>query len=332
MTVTTNNCGAKNSLDRMVSPLSRIGWVSLILSSASTASAFHSSAREPFAMIQTTSPGSLQEDCTEFYRRGSDARKHFSTPHSRKSSSVSTRLQYRDGNDNAPTVDLSRVGSSWWSTIFASQPEASKGDQDVVDEYLEFLDRRYRRLHSDEKEEENVKPFSAVNWLRQGSPKLSEVIVSPQQQEDALYVLGVAGLASEKLLQKHSLPVEIEHKTGEPRASFTDVIDVTSENESASAVFIQKVMVPVLRVLYVAQRRKELFVNSQLRRFRSLLSRRAKSVAESLILGPVTTMNAVLEIGGGKKNIALTLAAVSTVLLLLHPVLQVAVTEGSVSP
>jgi hypothetical protein len=275
-------------------------------------------------MIQTNSPGSLRDDGTEFYRRGNDARKHSFTPHSRRFSSV----QYRAGDDDATTLVSSRVGYGWWNNMFPSQPEVSKGgDQDVVDEYLKFLDRRYRRLHSDEKGEENAKPFSAVEWLLQDSPNHSEVVVSQQQQEDALYVLGVAGLASEKLLQKHCLPVETERKR--KTAVFTDAIDVTSENDSA-VFFIQKVVVPVLRVLYFVQRRKELFVNTQLRRFRSLLSTGAKSVAKSLILGPVTTMEAVLEIGGGKKNIALTLTAVSTVLLLIRPVLKAAVTEGSI--
>jgi hypothetical protein len=285
-------------------------------------------------MIQTTSPGSLREDGTEF---GNDARKHSFTLHSRRSSSVSTRLQYRAGGGDATTLDSSsRVGSGWWNNIFPSQPEVSKGgEQDVVDEYLKFLDRRYRRLHSDEKEEENAKPFSAVSWLLQGSPNHSEVLVSQQQQEDALYVLGVAGLASEKLLQQHHLPVETEPKTATTerealRPLFTDFIDVTLKNDSASAVFILKVVVPVIRVLYVAQRRKELLVDSQIQRFRSLLSTRAKSVAKSLILGPVTTMKAILEIGGGKKNIAVTLTAVSTALLLLSPVLKAAVTERSV--
>ena len=76
--------------------------------------------------------------------------------------------------------------------------------QAVVDNYLEFLDRRYQRLHEEEEPRRDTK-FSAWKWLTQGSDD-SEPL-KQQKTDDALYVLGVAGLASEKLLQKHQLPV-----------------------------------------------------------------------------------------------------------------------------
>ena len=334
---TTPNSLYTKSVDKMilrtnhepckdVSPLSRLAWLSLILSLATRASAFQSSGGKPLAMVRTKSPGSFDNH-------------HFGKEQlSRRASSVSTRLQYRDGEDDpSVTIGASSAGSSWWGSIFSSQPAV--GEQDVVDDYLEFLDRRYRRLHSNEKEEENEKnkPFSAINWLLQGSSKQNDEVVSRQQQDDALYVLGVAGLASEKLLQKHALHVETKRETKAVKEEYSDAIyeytvDVTAESESASVVFIKKIVVPILRVIYITQRRKEIFINTQLRRLAHVLSTGTRSAARAVIRGPLTTTKAMLELVGGKKNVVRTLALVSTVLLLLRPVLKAALTEGSVTP
>ena len=294
------------------------------MSLAARSSAFHTAVREPFAMIRSASlTGSLRSDSTETYV-SNYARTH---SHSRRSSSV-TRLQFRDAKDDSTTVER-----GWFRNIFSPLPEESRDEQEVVDEYLEFLDRRYRRLHSDEKEEKST-PFSAMNWLMQGKNR-NEVLLSQQKQEDALYALGVAGLASEKLLQKHSLPVDTTAQTASPTVQaplFSDVIDVTDVSQTTSSLIIQKVFVPIIRVLYITQRRKELFVSSQLRRVLEFLSIRAKTVTKSLIRGPRATAKAIIEFGGGKENITLTLTAVYTVMLLLRPVLQAAMAESSVTP
>jgi hypothetical protein len=284
------------------------------------------------------SPGALRETGTEFYGRGNDGSKSPFSLTARDSSLLLTRLQYSDGNEaSAPLESLSTKDVKWWNSIFPNQPEIADNEQDTVDEYLEFLDRRYRRMHSTEKEEEKPKPFSAINWLLEGTPKRGEVLVSLQQEEDALYVLGVAGLASQKLLQKHHLLPEESNTATIVRPKplevvSSDVIDIDPENDSPSAMFIKMLVVPVVRILYVVQRRKELFFNAQMRRVRSVLSASARLVAKSLIYGPVSATKAVLEIGGGKQTIAVTLTVATTVLLLLRPVLKAAVTEGSYRP
>merc|ERR1711957_460682 len=99
--------------------------------------------------------------------------------------------------------------------------------------YLEFLDRRYKRPHSDEKEERakakqqdsKRKSFSAMDWLTNGGKDNADIVTSTrEQQEDALYVLGVAGLASTKLLQKHHLP--------SPSTPSQETRMITSSNET----------------------------------------------------------------------------------------------------
>jgi hypothetical protein len=310
-----------------------------MVSLASKTSAFHSSAvREPMAML--ASPGALREDSTEAY--GVDIGSRMSPLSSRsRLYSVTTRLQYRDEvHEGTTSMDFSSpAASKWWSSIFPSQPvDESNNEQDNVDDYLEFLDRRYNRLH---RNEETAKPFSAMNWLLQGpSPNRNDVVATHQQQEDALYVLGVAGLASEKLLQKHYRP---SHETTENKKEPTvrevskwldtmSVVDAEVESDTPSTLFIKKFVVPMVRTFYIIQRRKELFLGRQTQRAKSGLATVARSAAKSLIHGPVATSKAVLEIGGGKKNIALTLTVASTVFLLLRPVFKAAVAEGSVRP
>jgi len=102
-------------------------------------------------------------------------------------------LAYREQTDETIVV---RKAKGW----FHKQEEepAPSQEQQVVDDYLEFLDRRYHRLH-DEKESR----FSAWNWLMQGSGQEPLTVQADHIHDDALYVLGVANLASRKLLQKH---------------------------------------------------------------------------------------------------------------------------------
>lgn len=99
---------------------------------------------------------------------------------------------------------------TWWGSFFSSNQKGER-KQENMDKHLEFLDRRYNRLHSDEvsPKSDNGRINSAWNWLFEDS---GETEPSPrsfsQMQDDALYILGVAELASEKLLHKHRLKMQ----------------------------------------------------------------------------------------------------------------------------
>eukprot|EP00980_Cylindrotheca_fusiformis_P013935 scaffold3618_cov129-Cylindrotheca_fusiformis.AAC.35 len=289
--------------DRALSPIYGVGWMSLMLSLASRTSAFYSSTPEPLAMI---------------HREG--IRKGASTAQGRQEIST-TRLQYRDGSEDIQAVKPSMVSSSWWDKLFPSQSDSAT-EQDSVDEYLEFLDRRYNRLH----EEGEEKPFSAISWL------LEEEESSPanQQKENALYVLGVAGMASQKFLQKHphlaSENEESKLKGSKPiRVEALDAIATASEDASFGNLVIKKVLVPLVKVMYFVHRRKQVFFQ----RVRQFSTKTAKMAIRSLVYGPAKAADFILEIGGGKSNIASTLAFVSTICLLLRPLIQAVATEGS---
>jgi len=81
---------------------------------------------------------------------------------------------------------------------------SQKDDQNIVDEYLESISRRYERVHQNEsKNNRSQMGFtSALAWLN-----ADDVINDNDQSEDALFVLDLAELASVRLLHKHHLPV-----------------------------------------------------------------------------------------------------------------------------
>lgn len=140
-------------------------------------------------------------------------------PHS---SRFQTRLWFRDGDshdsqerkqehDDAIMAYISTGGKErWWSSIFSRGQ--NEGDnqfkkQENMDKHLEFLDRRYNRLRRDE----SPKPKSdkggistAWTWLVDTSgPTPAPGSTSQSMQDDALHILGVAELASERLMQKY---------------------------------------------------------------------------------------------------------------------------------
>jgi len=294
-----------------------------------------------------------------------------STSSRSSSSSTSMELKYSSeavDSSSSSSSSLSQQQQRWWKTLLpmesvststktSSKPETQ---QESVDAYLEFLDRRYRRLHSDEMEQGKQQqqqaqsskpiPFSAMDWLMNGNPGANSGESHQQGQrkhEDALYVLGVAGLASQKLLQKHHLDVaatsgENPNSVHTERNDNSDVIEVTAEEDgqaissTPSHVFIRKVLVPMIRAFYVVQRRKELVFRSIQQRAARVASKAAHRAVRPVALrwkrGPKAIFEAFLEFGGGKRNIVLTLACVYATILLVQPILQAAVAEGSVRP
>ncbi|KAL3913520.1 MAG: hypothetical protein SGILL_006454, partial [Bacillariaceae sp.] len=238
-----------------------------------------------------------------------------------------------------------------------AKPAQPLSQQEQVDDYLEFLDKRYKRVHREEKRhlkneakrQEKAQPFSAMEWL------MSSSVSTPTdaQNEDALYALGVAGLASERLLQKHHLPKQDSPTSASTDGNNNDVIEVTayatteddedgalSDSTAVSVapnhVFIKKVLVPMIRALYILQRRKDMALQRVRTAVTSVASksfgRIVRPVALRLRKGPKGVVDALLDIGGGKRNVVMTLACAYTAVLVLRPMLQAAVTEASVGP
>jgi len=114
--------------------------------------------------------------------------------------------------------------------------------QSIVDEYLESIDRRYKRVHqSDTKDDRSYRGFtSAWAWLTADKSSLIEE-EKQRNEENALCVFGLAKLASVRLLQKHHLPVNQSHQL----SSMGDnpvIIDVRGENDSTTTLSIRDIL------------------------------------------------------------------------------------------
>jgi hypothetical protein len=277
-----------------------------------------------------------------------------------------TRLQFSDNASPDTTIE-----SSWWrklftvsspsmnpsSTITSSSSDTSSlgenKEQENVDAYLEFLDKRYRRLHSDDKEEEQAKSkqqdssaskkrksFSAMDWLANGGSNNSDIVSSTtEQQEDALYVLGVAGLASQKLLQKHHLP-----STTNPSPTFTmekvvelqeqidDAIEINDDTKSLKTkmnhFLLNNFLLPIVRVIYLAQRCKQLFLKMVQRKVTAIATKATDGLVNTFSKGPKSVLNGVLTLGGGKQNVLRTVAIGYATIVVFRPLLNAVLAEG----
>lgn len=144
---------------------------------------------------------------------------------------------------------LPNITSGRWKTLVRSQINDDQNfstdvdHQFIVDEYLESIDRRYKRVHqSKTKNDRSQRNFtSAWAWLAAGDSSLVEE-TEQRNKEDALCVLGLAELASVRLLQKHRLPVtqsqQLSHK-GEDSI----IIDIIGEKNSTSTPSVRAALV-----------------------------------------------------------------------------------------
>ena len=279
-----------------------------------------------------------------------------SSQRKRRHTSIGSRLQFSDNSSPDTTIE-----ASWWRRLFgstlaspkaisSSSPDATSIDQEQenVDAYLEFLDKRYRRIHSDDEKEtkvqSNAKSFSAMDWLTSKNTEADSLTLEEQQQQDALYVLGVAGLASQKLLQKHHLLATNQAKLTSSDSSaamekvvelkdlIDDAIEVNDPSKSLKTMInhavVNSILLPVLRVIYVAQRQKQLFANMVQRGLMQLVTKATDGLKHTLSQGPRSVLNAVLTIIGGKQNIMRTMAVGYAALVLFRPLLRIAFADG----
>lgn len=243
-------------------------------------------------------------------------------------------------------------------SITSSSTDASLSEseeQENVDAYLEFLDRRYRRLHSDDEIEEKQqaslvskkgKPFSAMEWLTSGgNTKANIETTTGEQQADALYVLGVAGLASQKLLQKHHLLKGVTARDGSSNATPSPTMDkvVESKERMDDAIevddtkslktkmnhaVVHNVLLPIIRVIYLVQRRKQLFLKMVQRQVTLVATKATDGLVNTLAQGPKSILNTFLSIGGGKQNILRTMAIGYATIVVFRPLLRLVFAEG----
>ena len=151
-------------------------------------------------------------------------------------------------SQQVPQYHISNVFYTWWT---ASKSKRAKREaeayaalhgkdeeQIILDNYLESIDRRYKRLHQREKERGSDGVSNAWQWLMSGQMD-SSISDEQRRKEDALYVLGLANLASKSLLEKHQLPVP-KSKLTKKAVIDIDAISNSSNGECVTVPHIQK--------------------------------------------------------------------------------------------
>lgn len=277
---------------------------------------------------------------------------------------ASTRLRFGNDENNSNATLLADNQRRWRNPFAADRSHSARTgtlgynsgantDGSVSDEeqakYLEFLDRRYRRLHSDEEEERQQlkrslqqqqpqsKTFSALDWLYNGSGSGGSSITvtnTREEQENAMYVLGVAGLASKEVLQREAEAAAAARSNNYYHAPTP--IETASPLEQQDAVVIDydddfpisQQLRPFVEALRLVQRRKVLAERAIQRLALSSFARVANAViVRPVSRGPAFVVSSLLEACGGKRNILRTISWAYAAFLLFRPLLQGAVSE-----
>mmetsp|Transcript_21894 Transcript_21894/g.32242 ORF Transcript_21894/g.32242 Transcript_21894/m.32242 type:complete len:226 (+) Transcript_21894:3-680(+) len=209
-------------------------------------------------------------------------------------------------------------------------PASDNGEQPVLDDYIEFLDRRYNRLHRNE-EEDALGVNTVCGWFMSLSPPS---YVSPsRKQEDSLCILGLTEVASNDLLRKHKLdatdkgtsmgssmpsiaistlsfaidsPGSITPKMKSPSSAGDACIAMGKVNSSAGARILQRI-----------KAKRDAICAVQMHKF--LAHSFIQSARKTLFLMKKATLAAVA-MGGGKQNLKYTAAAVMSLFILLRPI------------
>eukprot|EP00521_Asterionellopsis_glacialis_P007492 CAMPEP_0195281616 /NCGR_PEP_ID=MMETSP0707-20130614/853_1 /TAXON_ID=33640 /ORGANISM="Asterionellopsis glacialis, Strain CCMP134" /LENGTH=361 /DNA_ID=CAMNT_0040340521 /DNA_START=80 /DNA_END=1165 /DNA_ORIENTATION=- len=237
--------------------------------------------------------------------------------------SSSTRLNYRNGDEEDNSDHRTEhheatagvgLGRFWKRDTELLQEEEK---QNQVDEYLEWLDRRYNRIHSDEKESSCK---SAWDWLMNSPSNKNQEDQS--NHEDALHVLGLAELASDRLLQKHPMPLPEEQKTA---ANADIVIDTTSAVISVmtqghhpllsdSAVVLSPVVDASIAVVRTMKTRQK-----ALDRLKREKMRMALKFGVRTIQNAPKALARLFKMGGGGKALRMTFTTAFALFFIMRP-------------
>ena len=168
-------------------------------------------------------------------------------------------------------------------------------------------------MHDDDK----VAEFNAWNWLGMGGDKNPQAGLTPssQQEENALYVLGVAGLASKKLLQKHHL-VSSAQLRAEAQEHAADDCTVV---ECVAATDHEEPKRPRPKVVQLARGAVQSLSTAR-RTLHECQNRQLRAAAKVAVRAPASLGRRLFQLGGGQTTVGLTATfAVALLFVLVKP-------------
>jgi hypothetical protein len=166
--------------------------------------------------------------------------------------------------------------------------------------------------------------LSAWKWLKHDPLEGAELLTQQQQQEDALYVLGVAGLASKRLLQKHHLPAPTEASVP------LECVDIAEATQVVDVSVVPSSTAPTKLMLHKQAVAKALHRLSKSRMaLHKYQSKQLRSMASFCVRGPIRLCQSLWRWGGGQDNVVRTLTLTAAVMLVLvRPLLQIVASES----
>ena len=256
--------------------------------------------------------------------------------------SFSFRMNYRNGNDEDQgminTASVSSTTGRLPKTVVhaSSLSSAALGhDEDTskkVDEYLEFLDKRYNRMRDTNGPQQKKTPFSVLKWLGQENH-----MEPPSEETDALYALGVAGLASERLLQKHGVSRAIVQPTAAATSKNDDPIVVECDSstefsmEERMSLLLNKIFATFAAKLVTLQRQVAAKRNLMLQALALKSKNAGKAALAFLPRATSDFVRAAVKAGGGERNLKIAATAMCAfAIYFAQPLIKGAITRTQV--
>jgi hypothetical protein len=198
---------------------------------------------------------------------------------------------YSRGDSPALSRKATRLGVSVGNVIQHDRSSPPDSQQANVDDYLEFLERRYKRLNEDE-----------------GGQRSAQ-----NNADSALHVLGLESLASEKLLQKYHIA----------SPAITPSVNVEACDATICAPSVTTTVSAMVKPLALQRKRLLDFQAAKLRTLASVLVKTLKAA-------PVKTAHMLVDHSGGKKTVSMTLAVMSVMMFtVVRPLAHSIVSEGA---
>lgn len=223
---------------------------------------------------------------------------------------VETKHMLQKPQQQPPKHQISNIFHTWWTASKTKrafeEAEKQKDEQVILDQYLESIDKRYKRLHSRKRDRGSIQNV-ALEFLAEGASFTA--FDEQRKQEDALHVLGLAELASARLLQKHHLPVP------ESKHGIKNFIDTPQENRKALTPSHPFTVVHTPKEMPIEESKQSVvssavFCVKVLSDMKAAYANRLAALSESFKL---TTLASFMMLGRTlKKSCALILSVIST--------------------
>lgn len=222
--------------------------------------------------------------------------------------SSSTRLNYCNGSveEHSKQRGIIQTSNGRWlkPVIHAAAQDHGEDTSKKVDEYLEFLDKRYSRMRGNEASHPR-RALSIMKWLRAEDHHDTE-----EKDSNALYDLGVAGLASKRLLQRQGVTLRkctIIQPSFDPPSIFVEHTSEETPTEGLS-LLLNKILAAFSAKLILLQRQVSMRREWALRSLSRQTMVSTKAALTSLPRATANLARTVVRAGGGERNLKVAVA------------------------